>query len=724
MSEQSFFATVPRGLETVLKGELRRLGAATGRPFAGGVPFQGDVALALRVILHSRIASRVILPLARIPAGDADALYAGVAALPWEDHLAPGGSLTVDFHGTNSAIRHTRFGAQRVKDGVVDRLRGRRGVRPAVDHETPHLRIQVRLQEAEARVGLDLSGGPLHRRGYRPDGGGVAPLKENLAAALLVLCGWPERAGAGQPFLDPLCGSGTLVLEAFSQAADVAPGLARRLNGFAHWPGTPAGVWEELLEEARDRARIGMARAAPVFGWDQDAAMIRQARDSAGLLGFPLEKVRFEVRKLGEGTWPGSAGLLLANPPYGHRMGEADAPPGPSPALEVLYVHLGELLGQGVGANWAAGIFTAHPLAEGTLGWTPREVIPLDNGPLECRLLRYAGGERLPLGVAAPGATQGAAALANRIRKNLKQLQKWTRREAIHCYRVYDADIPEYALAVDYYDGWLHVQEYAPPARVDEDKARTRLAEARALLPQLLGVVPERVFFKTRQRQRGREQYQSLGQSGQRVTVREGGLRFLVNFTDHLDTGLFLDHRRTRALIRERAAGRRFLNLFGYTGSATVYAAAGGARATVTVDISAPYLDWARANLAANGLEGPRQRLVRADVSAWLAAERDRYGLIFLDPPTFSNSKRLETAFDLQRDHLGLIRQAAGLLEPDGELIFSCNARRFVLDETGLEGAGLAVEEITARTRPPDFTRRPPHRCWRLSRRAGRAAGG
>lgn len=308
---------------------------------------------------------------------------------------------------------------------------------------------------------------------------------------------------------------------------------------------------------------------------------------------------------------------------------------------------------------------------------------------------------------------------ANRIRRNLRHLGRWARRSGITCYRLYDADLPEYAVAIDLYEGWAHVQEYAPPARIDPARAAARLADVLAALPSLLAIPAERLVLKVRERQRGASQYQRLARTDRFQVVTEAGLRFAVNLTDHLDTGLFLDHRLTRTMLRQLAAGGHFLNLFAYTGSASVYAAAGGARSTTTVDLSGPYLAWARRNMALNGYpEGGCHRFVEADCLAWLReAPRSLYDLIFLDPPTFSNSKRMGAAtLDIQRDHVGLIQRCLERLAPGGTLLFSTNHRQFRLEDRRL--AQAQIEDVTPATIPLDFARSPRiHRCYRISRK-------
>ena len=324
-----------------------------------------------------------------------------------------------------------------------------------------------------------------------------------------------------------------------------------------------------------------------------------------------------------------------------------------------------------------------------------------------------------------------AEVFANRLRKMARHTEKWARKAGVGCYRVYDADLPDYAVAIDVYNGagpdegtrWVHIAEYAAPATIDPARAERRLDHVLAAVPEVLGVAPEDAFLKVRQRQRGSSQYVRVARSGVVGVVSEGGLLFEVNLSDYLDTGLFLDHRMTRSWLRDLAAGTRFLNLFAYTGTASVYAAAGGARETTTVDLSATYLAWAERNMVRNGFSGPAHRRVQADVLQWIedaaANSDDRYDLVFCDPPTFSNSKRMQATWDVQRDHVELIMRIAELLTGDGTLVFSCNRRKFELDVAALEAAGLVCRDVTARTIPRDFECRPGvHVCWTVRRAA------
>ena len=732
---QAFFATAARNLETLLAEELRGLGLATARDTRAGVRFTASAADAYRVLLWSRIASRLLLPLAEFDAPDAEQLYACVQAIHWPDHLAPGRTLAVHLDAVRSGIDNGHYGALKVKDAIVDQFRGLGLARPNVDTAHPDLALRCHIFRDRATLYLDLAGAPLHRRGWRAREG-AAPLKENLAAAVLLRAGWPAIAAAGGTLLDPLCGAGTLPIEAALMAADIAPGLLRTELGVhwgcTGWAGHDRAAWDALLAEARERRATGLARLASqglrLRGADQDPRMVRAAQDNAVRAGLGGH-VRFERRDLADcAAAPGDTpGLVVTNPPYGERLG-TDA------ELPALYATLGTVLREQFD-GWHAAVLTANPELGKGMGLRATRFHTLYNGPLACRLLHFqvcpqAHVSERPRPLPAAERGPGAEMLANRLRKKQKALAKWLRTEDISCYRLYDADLPEYALAVDIYGSadvqtparrFVHVQEYAAPPDVDPRAARRRLREALGVLAEVLAVPAQDIFFKVRQRQRGDSQYQRLGARGQFHPVLEDGLKLLVNFEDYLDTGLFLDHRDTRRLVRTLASGRHVLNLFCYTASASVHAAAGGARSTTSVDLSRTYVDWARQNLALNGCSGRDHQLIQADCLAWLAnarAYRGRFGLIFLDPPTFSSSKRMHGTFDVQRDHAELLRGALALLASDGELIFSTNRRRFRLDTDRLDPDGsLSIQDISAATIPRDFARNPHiHRCWRISR--------
>ncbi|MDX1626574.1 MAG: bifunctional 23S rRNA (guanine(2069)-N(7))-methyltransferase RlmK/23S rRNA (guanine(2445)-N(2))-methyltransferase RlmL, partial [Wenzhouxiangellaceae bacterium] len=645
----------------------------------------------------------ILMPLADFDAGDAEALYAGAGSVDWSEHLDPGRTLAVDFSGIRPAVAHGRYAEQRVKDAVVDQFRERTGERPSVDTRDPDVRINVHMNGEHVQVALDLSGDSLHKRGVR-EAGTPAPLKENLAAAMLLRADWPEVAAAGGGFVDPMCGSGTLLIEAAWMASDTAPGLLRTSFGFLGWAGHDEEAWKELVDHALERQESGLERLPPIVGYDRDASAVRLAIENvrrAGLTGH----VHVERRELGRAEPPSGAerGLVAVNPPYGERIGDRHE-------LVPLYLRLGDALTRRFG-GWRAMILNG---SDCQVGLKPEKTWRMDNGPIVCRLERFeiVASEERDADAGGPGPAED---FVNRLAKNRRHLAKWLRREDITCYRVYDADIPEYALAVDVYGtaggDWLHVQEYAPPSSVDTGKAQARLRAALSALPAALDVDPSRMVYKVRRRQKGAEQYGRQGERSQMLEVREGRCRLLVNLTDYLDTGLFLDHRPVRAWIGEQAAGKRFLNLFCYTGAATVHAAVGGATSTTSVDLSNTYLNWLGRNLERNDVNRREHHRVQADCSAWLEECEERFDLVFLDPPSFSNSKRMEGSLDVQRDHAAMIRSAMRVLAPGGTLVFSTNLRRFELD------ADLADEfDITDRTAwsiPKDFERSAGiHRCW------------
>jgi 23S rRNA (guanine2445-N2)-methyltransferase / 23S rRNA (guanine2069-N7)-methyltransferase len=703
--------------------ELRACGATNTRELKLGVLFEGTLETAYRACLWSRTASRILMPLGNFPAATPQELYAGVASIDWTQHLAANGTLAIEFGGSSTGIKHTHFGALKTKDAIVDQLRERTGQRPSVELERPDVRLDVRVDRERATLSLDLSGDSLHRRAYRARGV-AAPLKENLAAAVLLRSGWPAVAESGGEFIDPMCGSGTLVIEAALIALDIAPGSLRSYFGFIGWRGHDRALWQRLVDEARARREATASRRIVLRGYDSDPTAVRAAIENserAKLRGF----VHFERRELEQLVRESEAptGLLATNPPYGERIGDQER-------LQALYAQLGERLRENF-QGWKAAVLTGNPPLAKAIGIHARRSHTLFNGRIECRLLRFEVApedfqqpRKPPPDAAETRARPGAQMFANRLRKNLKSALDWAQRDSVDCFRIYDADMPEYAFAIDQYgDGadnrWVVVQEYAPPRTVDVRAARQRRDEALAVVPHELGIAPERVFVRERRQQKQGAQYEKLAREREFEIVREQPYRFLVNFTDYLDTGLFLDHRPTRRMIGELAAGKRFLNLFAYTGTATVYAAGGGAVASTTVDMSRTYLDWAKRNLALNELARPEHGFVQANCLTWLDEQRAsarRWDLMFIDPPTHSRSKRMAEDFDVQRDHVKLLQLARELLTPRGAIVFSNNYSRFKLDAAAL--AAFEIDDIGRNTVPEDFARNPRiHSCFLLRSR-------
>ncbi|WP_225181053.1 bifunctional 23S rRNA (guanine(2069)-N(7))-methyltransferase RlmK/23S rRNA (guanine(2445)-N(2))-methyltransferase RlmL [Pectobacterium aroidearum] len=697
----ALFASTARGLEELLKSELESLGAQSCTVVQGGVHFEGDNRLLYRSLLWSRLASRILLPLNEFKVHSDLDLYLGVQAIDWSTVFSIDKTFAVHFTGTNEDIRNSQYGALKVKDAIVDSFTRKTGQRPDVAKQQPDIRVNVFLQRDTASVSLDLSGEGLHQRGYR-DLAGLAPLKENLAAAIVLRSGWQN----GTPLVDPMCGSGTLLIEAAMMAADRAPGLHRTHWGFNAWLKHDADLWREVTAEAQLRARQGLqATTSRFFGSDNDRRVIDIAKANARRAGV-AELISFGVKDAAQLQNPlpeGPKGTVISNPPYGERL-ESE------PALIALHNMLGRKMKSDFG-GWQLSLFSASPELLSCLQLRAERQFKAKNGPLDCVQKNYQLAE-----TQSESAGQIAEDFANRLRKNLRKLDKWAKQQGIECYRLYDADLPEYNVAVDRYGSWVVVQEYAPPKTVDAQKARQRLFDVINATLSVLELPSNRLVLKTRERQKGKNQYEKLAQKGDFLLMEEFGAKLWVNLTDYLDTGLFLDHRIARKMLGEMSRGKDFLNLFAYTGTASVHAGLGGARSTTTVDMSRTYLEWAEKNLQVNGLTGRQHRLIQADCLSWLHNANEQFDVIFIDPPTFSNSKRMEESFDVQRDHLALMKDLKRLLRRGGTIMFSNNKRGFQMDSAGLTALGLNAKEITAQTQSQDFARnRQIHNCWLLT---------
>lgn len=698
----ALFASTALGLEELLKNELEALGAHACRIVPGGVHFEGDQTVLYTSLLWSRLASRVLLPITECEVWSDRDLYLGAQMVNWPEWFADDATFVVQFHGTSEEIRHSQYGALKVKDAIVDSFTRRQLPRPSVDREAPDIVIHVRLHRRTAHIALDLSGTSLHLRGYRLRQGKAA-LKETLAAAIVLRSGWHP----GTPFVDPMCGAGTLAIEAAMLAADCAPGLHRTRWGFQRWKQHDAACWAAVSAEAQTRFRRGLAAAQPcLLAQDRDGQVLQAARENARRAGV-ASLITFreqDIRDLRNPFPPEQRGTVLCNPPWGERL-ESE------PALIALYNQLGRIVRQQF-PGWRLSVYSTSPALLDCLPLRSERQFLLKNGPLDGIQKNYP-----LLAQPADGAASGAAEdYANRLRKNCRRLDKWARREGVTCYRLYDADLPNYNVAVDRYEDKVVVQEYAPPKTVDSRKARQRLFDVIQATLEVLDLAPGDLILKTRERQKGKSQYQKLADRADFMTVREYDARLLVNLTDYLDTGLFIDHRLARRQIQAMSRDKDFLNLFAYTGTATVYAGLGGARSTTSVDLSRTYLEWAERNLRLNGLTGRAHRLIQADCLSWLASTTEQFDLIFVDPPTFSNSKRMSEDFDVQRDHLHLLTALKAHLRPGGTILFSNNKRKFQLDEAGLAAHGLSARNITQQTLSPDFSRNPRiHHCWLIT---------
>ena len=709
---KQLFATTARGFEELLKSELTELGAQDAKVAQGGVHYWADDETLYRTLLWSRLSSRILLPIVQAKVFSDLDLYSAVVGVNWLDYFDEKVHFFVDFNGTTQEIRHTQFGAMRVKDGIVDYFERHGLARPNVDKEQPDIRIHAYLNRDEVVLSLDLSGDALHMRGYREDTG-KAPLRETLAAAIVLRSGWQK----GTPLVDPMCGSGTLLIEAAQMEAQIAPQLYRLYWGFDFWQGHNQAAWEKVKEEALVLVEAEKQRenSPHFYGFDLDHRVLQKAKQNAKNAGVAhlMQWQQGDVAAI-KNPSPNLAGTVICNPPYGERLGT-------TPALIALYSVFGQRLKQQF-SGWNASIFSGEPSLLDCLRLRSHRQFKAKNGPLDCVQKNYQIAERaeqsavenaLEFDRTSSVSSDVAVDFANRLQKNIKKIEKWAKQQGLDAYRLYDADLPEYNLAVDRYADHIVVQEYAAPKNIDENKARQRLLDAVNATLQVTGIETNKLILKVRQKQKGTNQYEKLANKGEYFYVNEYGAKLWVNLTDYLDTGLFLDHRLTRKMLGEMAQGKDFLNLFAYTGSATVHAALGKAKSTTTVDMSNTYLNWAEQNLLLNDIEGKQHKLIQADCLQWLEKCDRQFDLIFVDPPTFSNSKRMEDSWDVQRDHIKLMTNLKRILRPNSTIVFSNNKRGFKMDFAKLEELGLSAVEISHKTLPLDFERNKQiHNCW------------
>jgi len=700
----------PKLQEDLVALEAQNLGLSNIKAARSVVYASGDLGGAYKMCLYARVASRVLWQLLDFKAQNVDDLYEGIYAFAWSDHIPLDASICIEFNGNLNGINNSHFAALKVKDAIVDKMRATTGSRPNIDLKNPDLKFHIYANHGKVTLALDLAGQGLHRRGYRTNQG-AASLKENLAAALLLRSNWADLAAQNYALVDPMCASGTLLIEGAYIAANIAPNWQRKNWGFNKWLGHIPALWQQIYANAQKEAQVNISKASHwIRGFESDPRLILPARtniERAGLSNlikvYQGELASFEPKPDAQ-----QLGLIICNPPYGVRLGQVQN-------LAFLYQELGQKLRQNC-PNWQAAILSGEQSLTANLGKVERKN-KFYNGAIACDLVHLdlinrpnqAQSNNLPANQNEP-LSSGAQMVANRLRKNLAKLKTWLKRENISCFRLYDADMPEYAFALDIYGDFAHVQEYAPPSSIDPNKAQIRFNEALTAIAHVLQLPKANIFSKTRMRQKDAGQYQKQDASGNLIQVKEGKVKLLVNLRDYLDTGLFLDHRPLRLRIAQEAKNARFLNLFCYTGAATLHALGGGARCTTSVDLSNTYLNWLRSNLALNGYSDT-QNVIKADCMQWLAEDSGEYDLIYVDPPTFANSKKKHLQFDVQRDHVHLLDLAMLRLAKNGVLYFSTNFQKFKLDPSLLER--YSGQEISQDCLDLDFKRNPKiHLVW------------
>ena len=724
-NDKRFLARCASGFEDVLAKELIGLHCKHVESIKGGATFAGEYADGLRACLWSRVATRVLMEITRASAHSADTLYAGVRKIPWERIIASGATVAMHASGQNAALRNTQFTAVKVKDAVCDRLAVERGERPDVDGADPDFPIDIAIYRDRATVYLNLSGPVLHKRGYREPGVQTeAPLKETLAAGILLAAGWGEMSPDGMGFADPMCGSGTLPIEAALIATNTAPGLLRDRWGFESYLQHDPALWNQLVEEAQV-ARIPAADLSMrILGSDLNADAIEIARanaDRAGV-GDLIELYVDDAANLGKHIRRGRrlhGGLVACNPPYGYRLGSGES-------LAGVY----EALGAAVNAlegSWKLATISPDAGIDTGLGRVPRETLACYNGPLSTSLRIYdlddAATEIVITSLAGADhkvavAERMSEQFAARLRKAAKERAKWARKAGVQSYRIYDADLPDYAFSVDLFHradddaALVRVEEHRAGSGVDPERADRRFFDGLAIIPAVLDIAHDQVFFKRAFHKKGAPAPDACW-----TDVREAEFTFEVDLGSQGECGLPLDMRPVRELLRAEAAGKRFACLLAHAGAPTTYAAAGDAASTVTVDSSKVFLEQAERTVLANGFDGRDHAFVQEDALEWLASQAKAgrtFDLIFCDLSAFPKSKDSdETALCTL-----VLERVVRILAPGGALLLACRDRRFKLPDEVLSKLGLSTREITAETIAHDFSRTPKiHRAFLIGMR-------
>ena len=713
MEYYTFSVTSANGYESLVAKELEALGIAKYSMGKGNVTFSGTQAEGLKVCLWSRVASKVLLRLFDFDIKEEKDIYRNARRYDWASLFDVRRTFAVDTVLSTGSFKNASYLSLVLKDAIVDTFREKTGSRPDIETSQPDIRINLYIERNHATVSLDMAGDSLHRRGYRI-AHVEAPLKENAAAALLYRGSWEAVAKAGGSFVDPMCGSGTLVVEAAMMAAKIPSAFGRNYFCFKYWKKFRGDLWEELRKDALETIKANIAAVPHLFGYDYSTDAVTAARKnvSKAFSMYPelLEKVHIAKKEIHKLSIPAEAGdkpgFIAVNPPYGERLGEIEA-------LRVLYADMGNIFKERF-EGWKGIFITGDEELARKTGLKAYKVNKIYNGPIECISAAFA------INTAyreehTHELSESAQMFANRLAKNIKQFGKLARRQNVTSYRIYDADLPDYSAAIDFYEGkWMYLQEYAAPAFIDPAKTKRRVREMAQVLEQY--VPKENIFIRRREKQKGANQYTKSGESEHLEIMQENGLKFYVNFYDYLDTGIFLDHRPVRKMIGDMSEGKKVLNLFAYTCTASVYAAAKGAESTTSVDTSSTYLDWGKKNFQLNGIDIKNHSFIKEDCIKFLQSTRQKYDLIFIDPPTFSNSKSRDDIFDVQRDHRILLILASGCLAKGGSIIFSTNFRKFQLDESLSQQ--FEIKDITQESISFDFERNSKiHRCFFLSAR-------
>ena len=742
--------TCADGLEAPLQTELTSFGIVSDIKSTGRLAVTGTLHDLYTICLWSRVASRVLMLIKRKNINAeydvAEQLYGLAKSVDWTQQFSLEQTFAIRLSVDKRVAVSQQFAMLRIKDAIADTFNEVYDSRPNVDSKNPDFSVFATVNDKQAELYLDLSGTSLHRRGYRV-AMTEAPLKENLAAALLYSAGWHKKNEQGDaPFynalIDPMCGSGTFIIEALLMHCDYAVGIDKAANqfGFYEWQHHDDVLWKQMIDDAQMRFReaLEIINEQPdtlplILGFDADSGAILATEKNliaAGLQDL-LPLLDLETRALDrlssilkpladDGRL--SNPLIITNPPYGERLGDEEM-------IKPLYQAIGLILQDsfaGSDINPMLGILAANVEQVDILPIKEPKTLRCHNGAITVyfrygTLIAGQTGNLVSRFEKREIEVEEGQDFINRLQKNLAKLKKLAKKDTVSNLRVYNADLPDFKVAVDLYGDYVHVQEYAPPKTIPPETAKKRFNLALMGIREVFGINREQIFIKTRARQSGNDQYSKQGNTEKRgkfYVAREDGAYFYVNFTDYLDTGLFIDHRNMRARIKDNSRNKSVLNLFAYTCTASVHAALAGAKKVTSVDLSQNYLDWGKQNFALNGLNvsGNKYQFVAADIFEWIKDNTEQFDIIFIDPPTFSNSKKFQGTFDVQRDHSAIINRAMNRLTADGILYFSNNFTRFELDEQLTER--YDVVDITQKTIGFDFdVKKPIHQSFEIRHR-------
>ena len=705
--ENSFdaFVSCPKHLELLLKDELLSLGASEAAEGLAGVHAKASTEVWLKAVMWSRLANRIYLKIGSTQCAHKKDLYNAIESIQWSVLCKEiPKTLSIKFNGTNKELKNTHFSSQVTKDAICDQMNEAYGFRPKVVKSDGHLSVYARLKYKQLDIYQDITGHSLHQRGYRGTNT-LAPLKENLAAAILIRAGWREAAANNHNLIDPMCGSGTLLTEGWQMACDIAPNLQLKSHALFSWHGFDSNLWTQMMIDAEQRAEVGMDTfRGQIIGVDHHKDSVAQANQN--LENLPHNKrITFQYQTLDKFRIPPRNNLIVCNPPYGVRLQKN---------YLSSWIQLRDWLKAKV-KDAKAAILTPDEAKGWLLGYRGSNFYALLNGaiPIQLRLFDVEPTNQLeiPEGqfFALPASAQ---MLANRLKKNKVQLSQWLESNQIEAYRLYDADLPEYSVAIDCYQNHVHIQEYQAPKTIDPKKAALHLNHVMLAVQSVIQPKQEKIHLKTRQIQKDKQQYNKFNDEEDRFVLNEQGRKYLVDLEQYLDTGLFLDHRWLRNQVQSMSKGKDVLNLFSYTGAISVAAAKGGAKTVTSVDTSKTYMKWAEDNFALNSLRGAQHQFIRADVLSYLSRVKDKYDLIIADPPTFSNSHSRDEDWDVQKDHQKLIHACMALLNQTGTLYFSNNFRKFILSSDIKDK--YHVIDVTKNSFDPDYKNSKIHHCYQV----------